>query len=273
MPHWLAYQLAMPVIYFHAVVVLPNRYEQFGFTGEDYAAYDLPLAALTVVLLLVVSRMANDGAQPLAFFMRAYVVQLVLVAAVTMQYVLWSGRASASFTILYVVLNRLQDLLFFVFEVGEFAFYGRVAMLCPSLVATLVTLQASMFNFADFFHSWLAPALVDGFSRCSSADGHFACARDAYPPVALLLTALGCVYLATQWRRIHSYQDVKDAGWQPQPPLKRNEISVFLMLAGMLAFTAQQSPSEAPPLDARSRCSIAGRRVGGSEPPVQALGA
>jgi len=48
-----------------------------------------------------------------------------------------------------VALNKLHDLLFFVCDMLEFAFMGRVASLEPQLVATLMTLQASAFNFSD----------------------------------------------------------------------------------------------------------------------------
>ena len=40
---------------------------RFGFSGEDSAAYDLPLAAVTAVVLLWASRAAEDAARPLSY--------------------------------------------------------------------------------------------------------------------------------------------------------------------------------------------------------------
>ena len=60
------YQLIMPAMYFHACVALPSCDQQFGFQGEDYAAYDLPLAVITVAVLVFASRAAEDATQPLS---------------------------------------------------------------------------------------------------------------------------------------------------------------------------------------------------------------
>ena len=44
-----------------------TRSPRFGFSGEDYAAYDLPVAVVTVGVLLWASRAAEDATKPLSY--------------------------------------------------------------------------------------------------------------------------------------------------------------------------------------------------------------
>ena len=234
-------------MYLHGVTVLPSRYEQRGIEGADLAAYDIPFAIVAVFLLVFASRMAVSQDRPLGFFVKAYVFQAFLIAGMLLQYtVMWSGghegKPSATFILTYTFLCKVQDLLFFVFEVGEFAFYDRVAMLQPALKSTLIALQTSAFNFSEFLHTWLAPNLVDLGSSCAHNDdtGLLACEFDAYPWVGSLLSLAALLFLALSWQKVHRYQDVQDPGWTPQPATSMNKIFASLLLLGMGSFAALQ---------------------------------
>ena len=221
MAHWLLYQLLLPAMYLHAVIVLPSRYEQRQVHGEDLAAYDIPFAMLVEILLVFASRMANTDRHPLGFFVKAYILQALLIVLMLSQYRLMSSTEPPGMTHLIftsTILNKTPDLLFFVFEVGEFAFYDRVALLQPEMKSTLIALQTSAFNFAEFMHSWLAPKLVDAASSCKleGDTGHLQCEFDAYPLVGSSLLLGSCLFLGLSWGKIHRYQDVMDKGWAPQ---------------------------------------------------------
>lgn len=217
--HWLIYQLIMPAMYFHTVSFLPVRYEQLGFASDQYATYDIMFAVIVVGCMAYIFNMASDAAKPLTFFLQAYVVQALLTASQVLQYMMWPGTPTTLYSTVYSLLGRSQELMFYIFEFGEFAFYGRVAMLEPSLVSTLVTFQTSVFNFSDFFHSWLTISLVDHFSEChEDLDAGFVCQFDAYPAVAFCFWVLSLVFLATQWKRMNAYQNLQDSGWAPQAP-------------------------------------------------------
>lgn len=241
MPHWLLYQLFMPAVNFHHGVVLPSRYEQFGFSGEDYAAYDLPVAVVTVGVLLWASRAVEDATKPLSYVIVGYLLEATVVSALLLQYWSWKGTLTAGFKFAYVALNKLHDLLFFVCDMLEFAFMGRVASLEPQLVATLMTLQASAFNFSEFLYSWLAPTLVDHFSTCSREHDAFSCDFDAYPLVGVGLTLVTLIFLMTQWKQIQAYQDVSVChGWQLQNSLVRHKLTVGMVLGGISLFTLKE---------------------------------
>lgn len=241
MPHWLVYQFMMPAMYFHLVSVLGSRYEQFGLNGEQYAPYEIPISLFILVLLVVVSRWTADPARPLAFTMKLYLLQCALVMIMIAQYCMLQGAASQTFILVYVLLNKMQDLLFFIFEAMEFAFYGRVARLAPALMATLMTVQTCAFNFAEFFHCWLAPTLVDRYSSCSiGTSGILCCERDAYPLVAGVLTGISLMFLTTQWNRIDTYQNVQDIGWTVQPGRVGDRLFVAALFVGLIAFTVSQ---------------------------------
>jgi hypothetical protein len=241
MPHWLAYQFLMPAMYFHVVSVLGNRYEQLGFNGEDYALYELPIALVTLVALVMLSRLGADNKRPLALPMRFYVVEAALIAGLLAQYRMWSGAATRQFTLIYVLMTKVQELLFFLFEATEFAFYGRIARLDQQLVATVMTLQTSAFNFGEFFHCWFAPKLVDMLSVCTSSEaGTLECAHDAYPSVACTLTLVSITFLVTQWGRIDAYQSLQDQGWLPQNARATDQLFVIAVFAGIGVFTVCQ---------------------------------
>lgn len=98
------YLIAMPIVYFHVLAVLASRCEQFGFSGEDCVFCDHPLALITVVLLFFATQRATNVAQPLAFFLRMYLFQAVLVTAMLLQYLSWTGATTPCFTLTYVLL-------------------------------------------------------------------------------------------------------------------------------------------------------------------------
>ncbi|CAK9063652.1 unnamed protein product [Durusdinium trenchii] len=151
MAHWLLYQFFMPAVNFHHTVVLPSRYEQWGFQGEDYAAYDLPLALVTLSVLVVASTATKDTKRQLSWVMMGYICEALVVLGLVAQYCSWSGKPTATFKFTYAVLNKLHDLLFFVCDMLEFAFMGQVANLEPKLVATLATIQLQSSTFRTSF--------------------------------------------------------------------------------------------------------------------------
>ena len=237
MAHWLLYQFFMPAVNFHHTTVLANRYEQRGFHGEDYATFDLPLAVLTLGILVLASKVADDANKQLSWVMKGYCCEALLVLCLVAQYCTWAGTPTTSFKVIYVVLNKFHDISFFVCDMLEFAFMGQVANLEPKLVATLITLQASAFNFSGFFYSWLAPTLVDRLSSCSR-DEKLSCDYDAYPLVGVALTMVTLVFLISQWKRISTYQDVTCCGWQHKDnPLRRQKLVVGMVLGGISVFT------------------------------------
>ena len=212
----LGYQLIMPAMYFHAGVVLPSRYEQFGFQGEDYAAYDLPLAVITVTVLVFASRAAEDAGAILD--------------------VVWYSQCQLKTFLLCYAKHRIFVALC-LRDGGVCFLWSFVASLDQSLVATLVTMQASAFNFSEFFH-WLAPALVDHFSVCSKGqDEKFSRSCDAYPMVAAGLTLVSLLFLSSQWNKISAYQDVSSPGWNEQNPLLRHKLMVGMILVCICVFT------------------------------------
>lgn len=212
----LGYQLIMPAMYFHACVVLPSRYEQFGFQGEDYAAYDLPLAVITVTVLVFASRAAEDAGAILD--------------------VVWYSQCQLKTFLLCYAKHRIFVALC-LRDGGVCFLWSFVASFDQSLVATLVTMQASAFNFSEFFH-WLAPALVDHFSVCSKGqDEKFSRSCDAYPMVAAGLTLVSLLFLSSQWNKISAYQDVSSPGWNEQNPLLRHKLMVGMILVCICVFT------------------------------------
>lgn len=44
----------------------------------------------------------------------------------------------------YGIIMRIQDCFFYIFEIGEFHHYGRVALLDPPIKSTLIQLQTSL---------------------------------------------------------------------------------------------------------------------------------
>ncbi|CAK0798762.1 unnamed protein product [Prorocentrum cordatum] len=237
-PHWLSYQLLMPAMYFHVVSVLANRYEQMGLNGEDYALYELPIVLCTLVALVLLSRFGADNKRPLSLPMRFYFVEAVVIAGLLVQYCMWSGAATWQFTLVYALMTKAQDLLFFLFEATEFTFYGQVAKLDCKLVATVMSLQTSAFNFGEFFHCWLAPKVVDSLSVCAaSATGTLECAHDAYPLVACVLTLVSMTFLVTQWKRIDAYQSLQDQGWLPRNARATDQCLVIVVFVGIVVFT------------------------------------
>lgn len=241
MIHWLLYQLIMPAMYFHTVALLPIRYEQLGLRADEYATVDIFFAVVVAVCMMYALKMASDTAQPLTFFLKAYILQAMLSAGQVLQYMMWPGTPTTAFSITYSFFGRMQELMFYIFEFGEFAFYGRVAMLEPTLVSTLVTLQTSVFNFSDFFHGWLAITLVEQFSLCpksaDNAEGVLVCQFDAYPFVACGISLTSLLYLLTQWKTMAAYQDLQDNGWTTQSSNLWRKLFLAILVAATIVPT------------------------------------
>merc|ERR1740123_891524 len=68
------------------------------------------------------------------------------------------------------------------------------------------------------------------WSDCTQSASGFACSFDAYPWVAACLTLVGLTFWLTQWHRIHTYQDITDVGWAPQPASKGSQVVVALLM-------------------------------------------
>jgi len=229
---WLLHSLVPPVMYFHVLSVLWPRMEQRGLSQVDIAGWWEYAFTVPVILAAfagdVVARCRRAGPLFAVYGMQAAVCG----------YVLWlytSFDATPAHPVVFSLLGKVQDALFYVFEVTEFEYYGEVAQLDPRIAATLITMQASVFNLADFLHTstslQLTDALSDGCKR-GEDDGLLRCVVDGYPVVGVASTTIGILWMLVSWSKVSRCMDVMDAGWRPNQ--ERSFITVILAICLVL---------------------------------------
>jgi len=86
----------------------------------------------------------------------------------------------------------------------------------PTIGATLLALQTSIFNLSEVLHPALASLLVESTSSCATdLGGRLVCETDTYPFWAVALTLAGVSFYALGWLTgaFPAYTDIKDKGW------------------------------------------------------------
>lgn len=204
---WILHQLIPPACYFH-LEVLRCRFAQVGGSVvTESAAVTDGLVFLPTLLLLIY--LDNRMGTTLRSFTKFYVVQVFVSLGLIQLYLsMGQGYIDPSTTgYIYGVFMRIQDTLFFLYEMSEFHFYGEVASLQPLLGATLLALQTSIFNLSEVLHPALAHLLVES----SSTDTY-----DAYPSWGITLTTTGAFFYIAAYSlgAYPAYTTVKDKGWE-----------------------------------------------------------
>ena len=228
---WLLHSLVPPVMYFHMLSVLWPRMEQRGLSQVDIAGWWEYAFTVPVILAAfagdVVARSRRAGPLFAMYGMQGAVCG----------YVLWlytSFDASPADPVVFSLLGKAQDALFYVFEVTEFEYYGDVAQLDPRIAATLITMQASVFNLADFLHPSTSLQLTDALSEgCKRGedDGLLRCIVDGYPVVGVVSTTLGGLWMLVSWSKVSRCMDLDDAGWKPR---QERSYSTALLAIGLV---------------------------------------
>lgn len=228
---WLLHQLIPPASYFH-FEVMRTRFStgDDSLSLENVAFWDLCFFPVAAVLIIAVDTYAYGK---LKTFVKAYFVQALLCALIVLLYLgHTSGQlpfGNAVTELVYGVFMRVQDVLFFVFEVGEFNHYGSVAALQPNIASSLLALQASMFNIAEFVH----PAIATNSVWMLSSDSF-----DAYPLVAAIGTVVGVGFFVLCWNRVAEYANTKHRDWEPKPRTLRANLALFVTLGSVVLYAA-----------------------------------
>lgn len=221
---WILHQFVPPMSYFH-LDVLRVRFKQRGLSLNNVASWDLILFIPALVTIVWVDHTA-DG--KLTFFLKFYGIQVVMVIAIITVYILHGNGNIANTTTeaIFGLFIRLQDILFYIFEVGEFAFMGEVANLQPTISASLIALQTSLFNLAEVIHPMFAFYIVDKFSICSPIK----CERDVYPYVAIFLTCSAGMFFVFFWDRVVDYSNILHIGWGKNNHSFRSNKLIFIFV-------------------------------------------
>jgi hypothetical protein len=239
---WLLHQLIPPMAYFHLISILPSRMQNYrGFDLGDVAQWDFFMFVPVVTLVIWANfRLQGDLRQFAKLYFLQACFSLALVSLYTWIPYTSGTKASYAAEASYGVAMRIQDTLFYMFELGEFNFYGQVAELRPAIAATIVAFQASMFNLAEFLHPNFAIWIVDATSSC----GKDYCLLDSYPLVGAILTCCGVAIFIFLWPPLQSYSNIEDEGWKESNTIHPRNVVLFFAL-GILTLVALASGMKA----------------------------